>query len=94
MGAIPQASPSDPMPPAPSGVPPKVQALMQLGGIYEHEIRHVWSSKGYFPYDTPWDVLEKEGFVDGWILPFWEQIVQTIYQDRENEQNSDLPFTM
>ena len=88
---IPQASPSGPMPPAPSGVPPKVQALMKSDGIYEHELRAVWSSKGYFPHDTSWDVLEQEGFVDGWILPFWGQIVQTVQQDRETY---DLPFTM
>lgn len=88
---IPQASPSGPMPPAPSGVPPKVQALMKSDGIYEHELRAVWSSKGYFPQDTPWDVLEQEGFVDGWILPFWGQIVQTVQQNRET---CDLPFTM
>ena len=88
---IPQASPSGPMPPAPSGVPPKVQALMKSDRIYEHELRAVWSSKGYFPQDTPWDVLEQEGFVDGWILPFWGQIVQTVQQNRET---CDLPFTM
>lgn len=86
-----KASPPDPVPVATSGVPPKVKALMDSGGIAEHEIREVWSGKGYFPRDTPWDVLEKEGFVDGWILPFWGQIVQTVQQNRET---GDLPFTM
>lgn len=73
---LPQASPSGPKPSAPSEVPPKVQALMDSGGITEEEVRSVWSAKGYFPKDTPWEVLEREGFVDGWILPFWNQIVQ------------------
>lgn len=86
-----KASPPDPVPTATSGVPPKVKALMDSGGITEHEIREVWSGKGYFPRDTPWDVLEKEGFVDGWILPFWGQIVQTVQQNRET---GSLPFTM
>lgn len=79
-----------PRPDTTSGVPPRVKALMDSGGILEHEVREVWSSKGYFPKDTPWYVLEKEGFVDGWILPFWDQIVQTIYREREDD--GSLPF--
>ena len=85
----PQAEPSGPDPA--SGVPSRVQALMDSGGITENEIRDVWSSKGYFPKDTPWEVLEQEGFVDGWVLPFWNQIVQTVQQNRGT---GDLPFTM
>ena len=83
------AKPSGPDPA--SGVPPRVQALMDSGGVSEDEVRAVWSGKGYFPQDTPWDVLEQEGFVDGWILPFWGQIVQTVQQNRGTR---DLPFTM
>lgn len=74
-----------------SGVPPKLQALMDSGGIQEEEVRAVWSSRGYFPKDTPWDILEREGFVDGWILPFWGQIVDTIMKARSE---NDLPYTM
>ena len=86
-----QASPSGPKPPAPDGVPPKVRVLMDSGGVTEQEVRAVWSGKGYFPEDTPWEVLEQEGFVDGWILPFWDQIVKSI---QETRASGDLPFTM
>lgn len=78
-------------PAAASGVPARVQTLMDSGGITEDEVRSVWASKGYFPKDTSWDVLEREGFVDGWILPFWNQICALA---RKNRADSDLPYTV
>ena len=65
-------------------VPSRVKSLMEASGIAEDELREVWSQKGYFPKDTRWEVLEAEGFVDGWILPNWERIV--------GEVNKKLPF--
>ena len=71
-------------PAATEDVPPRVKSLMEASGIAEDELREVWSQKGYFPKDTRWEVLEAEGFVDGWILPNWERIV--------GEVNKKLPF--
>lgn len=80
-----QASPSGPSAsPSAEGVPSRVKSLMDASGITEDELRGVWSVKGYFPKDTSWKVLEDEGFVDGWIIPNWEQIVNTV--------NKSLPF--
>lgn len=90
-GSVEQASPPEPKPPESSGVPPRVQALMDSAGVTEDDVREVWSGKGYFPRNTPWGVLEQEGFVDGWILPFWSQIVETV---KRNRADGDLPFTM
>lgn len=71
-------------PAATEDVPSRVKSLMEASGIAEDELREVWSQKGYFPKDTRWEVLESEGFVDGWILPNWERIV--------GEVNKKLPF--
>lgn len=80
-----QASPSEPTAsPSIEDVPSRVKSLMNASGITEDELRGVWSGKGYFPKDTSWKVLENEGFVDGWIIPNWEQIVNTV--------NKSLPF--
>lgn len=68
-------------------IPPKVLALMQGSGVTEDAIRHIFSKvRGYYPYDTPWSVLEADGFVDGWILPHWEQIAEIANED------PDVPF--
>ena len=47
-------------------IPDKVFALMQTSNIFEEEVRKVFSGKGYYPEDTPWSILEAEGFV-GWV---------------------------
>ena len=70
-------------------IPPRLMALMQPAGVQESEIRRVFAEKGYYPFDTPWPVLKAEGFVDGWILPYWEQIMEVI---RENRANDSVPF--
>lgn len=82
----PQVSPAEPVvpPTITEDVPSRVKSLMEASGIAEDELREVWSQKGYFPKDTRWEVLEAEGFVDGWILPNWERIV--------GEVNKKLPF--
>lgn len=67
-------------------IPDKVFVLMQTSNIFEEEVRKVFSAKGYYPKDTPWSILEAEGFVDGWIIPQWGNIVAMALQDRP------LPF--
>ena len=90
-----QASPSGPAPeappaaePAPAGVPPRVQVLMDSGGITEQELRDVIVWKGYFTTDTPWSVMEDKGFVDGWILPHWPTILEMTDAMRSGEDLS------
>ena len=69
-------------------IPPKVLALMKGSGVTESAIRHIFSKvRGYYPYDTPWPVLQADGFVDGWIIPHWEQIAEIATADDAN-----LPF--
>lgn len=75
---------------APSDIPPKLLPLMQASNVTDQDIRSVFAAKGYYPVDTPWSVLQAEGFVDGWIVPYWSQIVTTILQNRANDE--DLPF--
>ena len=74
---------------APPDIPPKLQTLLRSSGIAEDEVRRVFADKGYYPVDTPWSVLKAEGFVDGWIIPYWSQIVNTIQNNRENDA---VPF--
>lgn len=74
---------------APPDIPPNLQTLLQSSGIAENEVRRVFADKGYYPIDTPWPVLKADGFVDGWIIPYWSQIVNTIQNNRENDA---VPF--
>lgn len=67
-------------------IPEKVFALMQASNISEEEVRKVFTGKGYYPEDTPWNILEAEGFVDGWIVPQWSNIVDMVLRDQP------LPF--
>lgn len=74
---------------APGDIPPKLQTLMHSAGVAEDEVRRVFAEKGYYPFDTPWQVLKSEGFVDGWIIPYWPQILDVIQNNRDNEP---VPF--
>lgn len=74
---------------APGDIPPKLFALMQSAGVSDGEVRRVFAEKGYYPFDTPWPVLKAEGFVDGWIIPYWSQILDVIRNNRDNEP---VPF--
>lgn len=67
-------------------IPPAVLSLMQASNIEESEVRQVFGGKGYYPEDTPWSVLEADGFVAGWIIPQWDNIVSATLQSRK------LPF--
>lgn len=83
-----EAPPVPPAEPAPTGVPPRVQVLMDSGGVTEKELRDVIAWKGYFTADTPWSVMEDIGFVDGWILPFWPTILEMANAMRSGEDLS------
>ena len=62
-----------------SNIPARVLDLMQSSQIQEDDIRYVFHTvKGYYPYNTDWEFLEKEGFVDGWIIPYWNEIVNEV----------------
>ena len=70
-----------------SDVPAALLPLLESANVTEDEVRDVIAQKGYFTRDTPWSAMENAGFVDGWVLPFWDRIVEMI------ENNPDrLPF--
>lgn len=70
-----------------SDIPEKLWPLLEHAGVTEDELREVIAGKGYFPADAPWSAMESAGFVDGWVIPFWDKIVETIESDPER-----LPF--
>lgn len=72
----PPTEPSEPT--EPSGVPTKLAAMMRKDDVADTEVREVIAQKGYYPMDTPWSVMEADGFVAGWLLPFWDKVVETI----------------
>ena len=63
-------------------IPKALQDLMTERSITEAEVRSVIAEKGYYPGDTAWAVMERDGFVDGWIIPFWANITQLIESKR------------
>lgn len=71
-----------PAPPPPAGTeegaPAVLQTLMRQSVVTETEVREIIAEKGYYTMDTPWSVMETAGFVEGWLVPFWDQIVQRI----------------
>lgn len=62
-------------------VPAVLLPLMENVGVTENEIREIIAAKGYYTMDTPWSVMEQSGFVNGWVLPFWDKIVDMITSD-------------
>lgn len=60
------------------GVPENLAVLMQLSDVSNENVRKVIAQKGYYTMDTPWSTMEKDGFIDGWVIPFWDKIVETI----------------
>lgn len=71
-------------------VPAVLAPLLESAGVTETEVREVIAKRqGSFPLGTTWQVMECCGFVDGWVLPYWKNIVKMI------EENPDrLPFAM
>jgi hypothetical protein len=57
-----------------------LRAKMGEAGVDDTCLRKLVASKGHFPEET---TLEEypEGFVTGWVLKNWEQIVNAIISD-------------
>ena len=70
-----------------SDVPAVLLPLLESAHVTEDEVRDVIAQKGYFTKDTPWSAMESAGFVEGWVLPWWEKIVEIIENDPDR-----LPF--
>lgn len=85
-----QPAPS-PAPERPEGgyVPAVLRPLLAAADVTEQEVRRVIDQrqKRFFPMGTPWEAMEKAGFLEGWVLPNWDKIVQTIRDDPDR-----LPF--
>ncbi len=65
-------------------IPAELVPLLESAGGTEEEVRQVIAKrKGIFPLGTPWEAMEKAGFVKGWVLPFWDKIVSMIKEDRK-----------
>lgn len=87
----PEPAKPSPGPEQPEGdyVPAVLRPLLMSADVTEREVRRVIDKrqKRFFPMGTPWEAMEKAGFVEGWVLPNWERIVQTIRDDPDR-----LPF--
>ena len=70
-----------------SDVPAVLRPLMEKDGVLEAEVRDVIAQKGYYTADTPWRVMLESGFVDGWVVPFWDKIAEMVQAERKK-----LPF--
>lgn len=80
---VPQDSPA-------GSVPAVLAPLLESAEVTEEEVREVIAKRqGSFPLGTTWKVMEDCGFVQGWVLPYWDRIVTMI---RENPDR--LPFTV
>lgn len=77
-----EKAPAAEAPEVKSNVPKALSDLMRDTDITEDEIRAVVAEKGYYPFDTAWTVMDQEGFIDGWIVPFWKNIVEVINSKR------------
>ena len=83
----PQPAPDPLRPPWSPDLPGALRQLMEQSRVTEEEVRGVIQSVGHFAGDTPWSVLQEQGYVDGYILPQWEYFVTTIESDPDR-----LPF--
>lgn len=70
-------------------IPAKLRPMLDASEVTEAEVRQVIDKRQrkFFPLGTSWEVMEKAGFVDGWVLPNWDKIVQMI-----QENPNRLPF--
>lgn len=87
----PPASPPPPRAGQTEGIyiPAQLKPLLERADVDEYEVRKMIDKrqKRFFPMGTSWEAMEKAGFVDGWVLPNWDKIVQMILDDPER-----LPF--
>lgn len=66
-------------------VPPVLRPLLESAGVTEEAVRQVIAQRqGSFPMGTPWEAMEKVGFVEGWVLPYWNKIVGMIQEDGQD----------
>lgn len=97
--SVPTQADQPPASPPPAGqveevyIPVKLRPLLELADVTEHEVmkaiekRQQQRGKRFFPVGTSWEVIERMGFVDQWLLPNWDKIVQMIRDDPDR-----LPF--
>lgn len=92
-GPEPPPKPPAPPPEQPEGeyIPAALRPLLDAADVTEQEVRRVIDQRQrrFFPMGTPWEAMERAGFVEGWVLPNWDKIVQAI---RDNPDR--LPFYM
>jgi len=69
------AGPEGELPPE---LPRALAQLMAESGVTDQQLRAVIAGKGYYTADTPWAVMERDGFVDGWVIAFWDKILEMI----------------
>lgn len=63
-------------------IPEKLKPLLDSANVTEQEVREVIARRqGCFPMGTTWKVMQESGFVDGWVIPFWDKIVDMIQSD-------------
>lgn len=85
---VPEPQAPDPLqPPWSPDLPVALRQLMEHSHVSEEEVRAVIQSTGHFSGDTPWTVLQEQGYVDGYIIPQWDYFVTTIESDPDR-----LPF--
>lgn len=71
-------------------VPAVLAPLLESAGVTEAEVREVIAKRqGSFPLGTTWQVMEGCGFVQGWVLPYWKNIVQMI---KDSRNSGLIPF--
>lgn len=92
-GGMAPAGPEQPKPTPPPErdegyIPAVLRPLLERSEVTEREVREVIAKRQkIFPMGTTWQVMEDAGFVEGWVLPFWDKIVRMIQDSR-----GDLPF--
>ena len=71
---------------AAAGVPEKLLKLLKRDGIGEEEVRKVIVDRGKFRPAT-WPEMDEAGFIDGWVIPYWDKIVEMVRSDPDR-----MPF--
>ena len=65
----------------PDGVPDALWQLMREADVSPDEVKGVIAEKGFYPFDTPWQVIAwNEDFLSGWLMhpDVWPKVVETI----------------
>ena len=60
-----------------TAIPKPLKDLMVKDGITLEQIQSVVIARGKYPAGTPFENYDPE-FINGWIIPFWPNIVETI----------------